>query len=59
MELRDGGIVLYQKGFLEGKLADELLSLCLHGVNEEDGSRVVPWKQDTIVVGQRSVLEPR
>ena len=58
LELRDDGVVLYQRGFLPSALADKLVELCLYGTNE-DGSRVVPWKQDMITVGDRKVQEAR
>lgn len=58
LNLRDNGIVLFQKGFLAKEKADELLELCLHGTNQ-DGTPIVPWKQDMVTVGQRTVQEPR
>jgi len=58
LDLKDGGIVLYHQGFLPKTKADALFDLCLRGTND-DGTPVVPWKQGIVVVGQRTVQEPR
>jgi len=55
-DLLDGGRVRYFPGFLAKEQADQLWELCKYIPGEE---RTIPWSQAEIVVGTRTLLEPR
>jgi len=55
-DLLDGGRVRYFPGFLAKEQADELWELCKYLPGEQ---RRIPWLQAEIVVGTRTILEPR